>query len=201
MIGNPILRIIIRSYPLTPIAPAHQRASSRTPILQRLLFSELMHPRRHQLQALGLVLMLTPLFLHVGHDSRGDMRHSYCTFGGIHMLTACAACSHRIDFDFGGWQGGGDLIVREGREDGHGHGGGLHFDIVLRDTLDAMYARFELEEAVRSELLEEALCHVLFRVRIVGIKAAIPSGRATAATSGYNQTGLLHSPQICSIDR
>mmetsp|Transcript_38874 Transcript_38874/g.66354 ORF Transcript_38874/g.66354 Transcript_38874/m.66354 type:complete len:319 (+) Transcript_38874:350-1306(+) len=203
MIGNSILRKIVRSYPFAPIASSHQRTPCRAPVFKIAFLVVLMYPRRDQFERLGLVFVLTPLLLHIGHNARGYVRDTHGRFGSVDMLSTRSGGAHGIDFEFRGrYRKGGGRIFREGGKDGHGHGRRLHFDIVDGDALDAMHARFVLEETVGTELSYKTIvgdcCIVLVGIGVVGVVVATVPGitASTAASGGYDQTRLLHPTQI-----
>jgi hypothetical protein len=97
VIGNSILREIVRSYPFAPIPPAHQRRTRGASIFQRLLFPQLMHSSRHQFERLGFVFMLRSFLLHVRHDSRGNVSDPHGRFGGVDVLSARSGGAHGFD--------------------------------------------------------------------------------------------------------
>mmetsp|Transcript_22808 Transcript_22808/g.49321 ORF Transcript_22808/g.49321 Transcript_22808/m.49321 type:complete len:213 (+) Transcript_22808:632-1270(+) len=207
MVRDPVLRVIVRPYPLAPIPPTHQRTPCRTPLFQLLLLPPLVHPRRHEPQRFRLVLVLRSLLLHVRHNPRRDVGHPHRAIRRVDVLTSRPGRAHGVNPQFRRGQRRRNLILGDRGKDRHGDGRGLHLDVVHRHALNAMHARFELEETVGSELFQEGVVlalrsfgvgePALVRFEVVAAPSPVPSvTAAAAATSGHDQTGLLHPSQV-----
>lgn len=137
MVCDPVLGEVVRSYPLAPVPPAHQRAPHPAPVPQRLILPKLVHPRGDQLQGLGLVLVLRPFILYASDNSGGNVGHAHRALGGVNMLSPGPASSHYVDSYLRRRQCRRDVGIGDGGENGNGDGGGLHFGILCkRETKD-----------------------------------------------------------------
>src|SRR3989449_56615 len=148
MVGDPVLREVVRTDLLRPVAGADLGAPLPGP--RRFLLGEHLveQPRAQHLERLDLVLELALLVLALHHEAGGEVCDPDGTVGGVDALTAGSLRAEHVDpqvFLF-------DLDVDVLGLGEHGHRGGGRMPPALRlglgDPLYPVHARLVAQRAV-----------------------------------------------------
>src|SRR5258705_4704873 len=205
LVGEAVLREVVRAHLLGPLAATDLRAAcgARLELASLLLARE--EARAQDGHRLCLVLELRPLVL-AGHDLPGrDVRDPYRGVGRVHSLPALATRAVYVDLEIALWDLDVDLLGLRKHRDRRGR----RMDAPLRlgrgHALHAVHARFELQLAVRAlardpedDLFEAALLRVALRQDLDLPAVALGVAREHPVEIGREQGCLL--PALASAD-